>query len=260
MADDRLISPQLQSLGQWYDSPCGVVLRDAILHQLGLTLPQCSELLYLGVEGFEASLAQHRPQSTLSVTDVSHGHLLAEAVNALPLKPDSQECAVLLHGLDATMNPHAVLREFSRVIAPNGHLVVVGFNAFSLWGAYRPLRRCWQWHHSVPWNLNFYPGSRVRDWLELLNFTIVVSKSVNYRPLIQRPSLLSGLRPVDNIANMIAPQLGNVYIIVAKKQVVPLTPHRLRWTLRARFLQPGLIKPSIIEPTHRQAHQYCKHG
>ena len=38
-----------------------------------------------------------------------------------------------------------------------------------------------------------------------------------------------------NIASRYFPSLGSVYVIVAKKRVLPLTPIKPKWQLRPRF-------------------------
>jgi SAM-dependent methyltransferase len=42
---------------------------------------------------------------------------------------------LLPHVLEFSDNPHQVLREVSRILMPEGHVVVSGFNPWSLWGA-----------------------------------------------------------------------------------------------------------------------------
>ena len=86
---------------------------------------------------------------------------------AMPFATDSVDALILCHTLDATPVPHQVLRECQRVLVPNGHLIIVSFNAMSLWGG-------------VNWLWRFLPGKRRRvaghgsrklcDWLSLLGF------------------------------------------------------------------------------------------
>ena len=68
---------------------------------------------------------------------------------AMPFATDSVDALILCHTLDATPVPHQVLRECQRVLVPNGHLIIVSFNALSLWGG-------------VNWLWRFLPGKRRR--------------------------------------------------------------------------------------------------
>ena len=51
--------------------------------------------------------------------------------DALPLATDSVDALLLPHTLELHDNPHEVLREVARVLIPEGHVVVLGFNPVS---------------------------------------------------------------------------------------------------------------------------------
>jgi SAM-dependent methyltransferase len=59
----------------------------------------------------------------------------------LPFAANSIDLVVMPHTLEFDANPHQVLREVERVLVPEGHVIVTGFNPFSLWGAKRKLSR-----------------------------------------------------------------------------------------------------------------------
>ena len=52
----------------------------------------------------------------------------------LPFDSRSVDIMLLPHTLEFSDDPHQVLREVSRVLTPEGHAVILGFNPFSLWG------------------------------------------------------------------------------------------------------------------------------
>ena len=56
---------------------------------------------------------------------------------ALPFGDRSHNLIFLPHTLDFCSDPHAVLREVSQVLAPEGYAVIIGFNRLSLWGGMR---------------------------------------------------------------------------------------------------------------------------
>src|ERR1043165_10109604 len=51
----------------------------------------------------------------------------------LPLASQSVDLVVLPHVLEFHPHPHEVLREVERVLMPEGHVVISGFNSGSLW-------------------------------------------------------------------------------------------------------------------------------
>ena len=66
----------------------------------------------------------------------------------IPLESDSVDVVVAHHCLEFSNHPHQVLRELQRVLTPQGHLLLVGFNPLSLRGLGTSLRRL---HRRSPW-------------------------------------------------------------------------------------------------------------
>jgi SAM-dependent methyltransferase len=239
----------LDALNSWYQTPFGCILKAQIAQALMASLKPLpvNELLHLGVGGFDEVLAGQKGERMIFFTDMACQHLLEKEENTLPLREGSQECVVLLHGLDVAGDPHGVLREINRIISVRGYLVIVGFNALSSWGWYRPLRKLYRWNRNMPWPLRFYSASRLRDWLSLLGFDIRQGRTLNFRPLIHKENVLQNLEIVDSVGQFILPFFGNVYILTAQKRVIPLTPV-LNRKLRSTILKPGLVEPAGRSP------------
>jgi SAM-dependent methyltransferase len=97
----------------------------------------------------------------------------------LPVATQSVDLVVLPHALEFAAQPHEILREVDRVMMPEGRLVIVGFNPWSLWG----LRSAVGFSRSeVPWNGRFVSLLRVKDWLALLGFNVNAGRLVGYAP------------------------------------------------------------------------------
>ncbi len=249
MSDIENTSQFLEALNQWYTTPFGLRLKADVASTLLQVLRMFTvhELLHLGVSGFEESLAGQRRERMLFYADLTCEQLLSSNENTLPLKADSQPCVVLLHGLDVAQSPHSVLRELERIIAMDGYLVIVGFNTHSLWGGYRPLSNLMNlihWRQDIPWHLNFHSPGRLRDWLELLGFEVLSTRTVNYQPLWQHDKIIRRSRFLNAIGNIALPALGNVYVSVARKRTVPITPIKFKWKLRSKLLRPNVIEPT----------------
>src|SRR5471032_2568837 len=101
----------------------------------------------------------------------------------LPVATQSVDLVVLPHALEFAAQPHEILREVDRVMMPEGRLVIVGFNPWSLWG----LRSAVGFSRSeVPWNGRFVSLLRVKDWLALLGFDVNAGRLVGYAPPFDR--------------------------------------------------------------------------
>lgn len=147
-------------------------------------------------------------------------------MEALPLASDCVDVVVLPHVLEFEPHPHAILREVERVLIPEGHLVIVGFNSLSLWGIlrYLPIRR-----RAVPWCGNFLSLLRLRDWLALLGFTLEEQYTLFFLPPVNNNRVLQYTLFLEKLGTYLAWNFGAVYVVVAKKHVVPLTPLRPKW-------------------------------
>ena len=104
---------------------------------------------------------------------------LVSAGDSLALAADSVDVLVVPHVLEYTQNPHKLLREVERVLIGEGHLVLIGFNPWSMWGMWRLFQA---WRDIPPWNGHFYGLFRIRDWLTLLDFEIEQVQRFFFRP------------------------------------------------------------------------------
>lgn len=150
----------------------------------------------------------------------------------LPFDGRSVDIMLLPHTLEFADDPHQVLREVSRVLTPEGYVVILGFNPFSLWGLWRLLRRR---RGNAPWNGHFMQLARVKDWLNLLDFEIDRGKIFYYRPPLASETTMDRLHFLDPAGDRWWPMAGAVYLLVAKKRVVGMTPLRPEWRTTKAF-------------------------
>ncbi len=171
-------------------------------------------------------------------------------VHRLALQTDSVDVLVLPHILEFSRQPHEVLREAERVLIAEGHVVVLGFNPFSVWMLWR---LALGWRGGVPWCGTFRSVSRVRDWLALLGFDVVATHHYFFRPPVQNRSILRKLGFLEKLGQRLGPIFGGGYAIVARKRVVTLTPLRPRWHRRKRLVATSLVEP--MKPHHKENHE-----
>jgi len=165
------------------------------------------------------------------VHQLNKGNIVAE-LDDLPLLEHSVDVCLLSHVLEFSLDPHHVIREANRVLIPNGYLVITGFNPFSLAGLNKliPFRR-----KQMPWQGRFFAPMRIKDWLHLMGFEVLADKRCLHSSLASNSNTHFISRYWQNFADKYLPSFGSVYIIIAKKRVLPLTPIKPKWRLQPSF-------------------------
>jgi len=190
-------------------------------------------LVKVGNLSSELTLSKCSIKHCVNMVAKEHEHATMRSLSRnMALKESSVDGFVLAHELDFAQDPHQILREIDRAIMPDGDLVIVGFNPLSLTG----LRKLfWFNRQSLLHEARFFSVPRIKDWLHLLGFEVT---QVKYRPY----SKLFTARP-DNLivrwCQRFLPHLASVYIIVAKKRTVPLSPIKPKWQLQPKFSAVG---------------------
>ena len=167
----------------------------------------------------------------------------------LPFAETSIDLLLLPHRLEFSERPHQTLREAERVMMPEGHLLISGFNPFSLWGLALGFKNLLSGKCSArtfPWNGKFIGLARLKDWLTLLGFEVVSVQTCCHIPPFEQEMWHRRFSFMDKLSASCLPFMGGVYFIVAKKRVACMTPLRPSW--KASSLQSGLI----ARPTQRK--------
>ncbi|MFK5914781.1 MAG: methyltransferase domain-containing protein [Woeseiaceae bacterium] len=166
----------------------------------------------------------------------------------LPMKSDSLDIVILPHVLDFSDEPHQVLREAERVLIAEGHVVILGFNPWSLWNIARLVLF---WTKQAPWNARFLNPYRVVDWLALLGFDVVQKQGYFYSPPLQNSSILSKFHFLEKLGQKLWPFFGAGYVLVARKRVQTLTPIRQGWSNRKRKNRRQVLARNALKPINR---------
>ena len=149
-------------------------------------------------------------------------------VEQLPIASNTIDLMLLPHVLDFSAYPQQALREAERVLVPEGHLVLTGFNPMSFWGLRRFIsRRCSA--ASPLWQAHFFSLMRIKDWLHLLGFEVVSTQLICHQWPFQKQSWLKRFEVLDSLGRKCWPMLGGVYCVVAKKRVVGMRVIKPNW-------------------------------
>ncbi len=156
----------------------------------------------------------------------------------LPFAANSIDLVVLPHILEFAEEPHQVLREVDRVLVPEGHVVITGFNPASLWGLRQSLTRLGA-RPFLPRSGHFIALPRIKDWLQLLSFEVNRGRFGCYSPWARSEAWLRRWTALEKAGDRWWPLLGSIYMVTAVKRVRGM---RLIGAIRKRkeYRAPGL--------------------
>ncbi len=222
----------LDNLSEWFASPLGQLLvdieRDCIDSEVrdlfGYHLLQLSVAKHLDLT--QSSRISHRfafyPQAVeqpivTGIADFTH----------LPLPPNTIDLVILHHALDFSQKPHQVLRESAGVLISQGHLIVVGFNPWSLLGLWRWIARFFS--DAPHWRHQSLRLGRVLDWLAVLDFEPVAVRQGFYCPPTHKVGVTKYLQWMERWGKRLCLPWGGFYVIVARKDTLAMTPIKPQW-------------------------------
>lgn len=206
------------------------------------------ELLQLGSWGASRELlssSRTRRQTVVAPYRGGPGcsvDLVAELAQ-LPIQTASVDAVLLPHTLEYAADPHAVVREADRVLTGEGQLIVLGFRPWSLWGLRASASR-----EGYPPGLKQMLGmGRVRDWLELLGYEVVLQR----RYLYSRPwGVGTGESRRILRRGLFNPLPAAAWLLRARKHVYRMTPLRHRFQRERRPVFGGVLpEPAKRNPS-----------
>lgn len=183
----------------------------------------------LGTLSSEISLKRCPIKHVVNITDAPCLHASLRGLSReLPLQQNSVDAFLLAAELDFAQDPHQILREVDRSITANGHVVIAGFNPFSLAGLmkYLPINRGNLLHQG-----RFFTCARIKDWLSLLGFEIIQHDHVMYSSLFTDKRFLPGSR-LQRLCRRYFPAFASMYILVARKREIPLSTIKPKWKVK----------------------------
>ncbi|EUJ10531.1 methylase involved in ubiquinone/menaquinone biosynthesis [Methylophilaceae bacterium 11] len=166
--------------------------------------------------------------------DAGAGDVLCES-EFLPFASASIDLLCLPHVLEFSQNPHQTLREVERVLVPEGHLILTGYNPMSAWG----VRRLFSKKQHYPWCGNTLSLKRIKDWLALLGLEFVHGGTQAFILPINDTKWIHRQRCIETFATKCNAPLGGIYYIVAKKRVVNMTLLKPNW-------KKSLVKSALV--------------
>lgn len=231
------LEESMPTLEQWWDGPVGQallceempIIDKGLRHLYGFHLMQLAASRRVDLTG--ASTINHRfALSPMPVNEGSGADKVCRGqadFERIPLGSESIDVVLLHHVLEFSQHPHQLLRETGRVLIPRGYVAIVGFNPFSWFGLFKQFGRLFtsqsQWRHHA------LRLGRIVDWLHLLDFEPVSIQHGFYRWPVAHPRIMKSTRWIERLAQRTQLPVGGFYFILARKDVVAMTPLKPNW-------------------------------
>jgi SAM-dependent methyltransferase len=154
----------------WFDTPDAAAWREREAALLATILPRLT-----GYRGMQIGAPLPAPEICACVGTLRfwradlvcgpHADVCIDGQN-LPWMSGSVDALIVVHGLELSLDPQALVRECVRVLSPRGQVVCLVFNPLSLWAGAQRLRRAGK---------RFTPRAmppravRLSDWLRLFD-------------------------------------------------------------------------------------------
>ncbi len=224
--------PGIEALTAWLQTPPGQYLLAWEQAQLDRVVSDVFgfHALQVGLPELDALRANRMPHRWVALDaghappDTTKRAALFAQGDALPFAERSLDLVVLPHTLELARDPHRTLAEVERVLMPEGRVVILGFNAASLWGLRQRVGRMRRLAGASAPSFLPRPGEfigywRLRDWLRLLSFEVEGGRFGAYRPALGAQRWLDRFAWMDRIGDRWWPVFGAVYMVVAVKRV-----------------------------------------
>lgn len=227
-------------------------------HHLASLIPNYAgrHLLQLGPHAFPSLLASpiiHKIRVTLnkeckSNTYNSDFSTLESLYTHLPFANDSINLILMPHTLEVSKSSaQAILTEAWRILAPNGHLIILGVNPISSWGLYQ----LFSFNQHCVEKARFHTIQTLCQWIHFLGGEIQHTESFLFRPPLSSPPglwLFKKLAWLERISPWLIPYMGGIYLIIAEKRIKRLNGLGLVWQF------PPVLNNKVLASNARGPH------
>lgn len=239
-----------QSWASWLKSPAGQALLTIERRWLGERLADQFgyNALQVGPSEIDALVTNRMPcRARLSFFRAQLGLDEGEQQivchpEVLPVESESVDLVVLVHCLEQVSNPHNLLREAERVLIPEGRLVVLGFNPFSLWALHQPLAT----RFFPPAENHWLSLGRLKDWCRVLGMTPDGGSAALYRPMLTSSRWWDRLAWIESAGARWWPGLGAIYLLSAVKRREGMRMMKTSWRQRRTSSSSQVVVGSSV--------------
>jgi SAM-dependent methyltransferase len=241
LRQSRAMTPDVARLIAYYKSPLGRISRALVREQvmalcgnvrgkrvlgLGFATPYLRFALQ-PAERVLAFMPARQGASAWPREGPSHTALCDPL--EMPLTDAAVDLVVAIHALEHISDAEELMRELWRVVAPNGHLVIVV-----------PRRRgIWAQRDNTPFGQGHpYSAGQLEKLLRDHSFVPEAWRDALFLPPFQSTLVLKSTRFFERAGRLLGPAMSGVICVRARKEAFPAVPRRKR---AERFVRlPGL--------------------
>jgi SAM-dependent methyltransferase len=161
-------------------------------------------------------------------------------LNELPFLFESVDVFFLPHTLEFCDQPEKLLSEIYNILIPGGKVIIIGFNPYSAIGLTKLLKS----DKNVPWAGKLISLREVTNKLTSIGFSIDFTKYICFKPPFAREHALDKMSFLESLGKRFFPVLGSVYVLVAEKKAIPLSPVKLKVFEKKIPVTRGFPEPS----------------
>jgi len=210
----------------WFREMPGLMILNeekAVLDRILKTM-RGNDLLQVSGSSDGRLISQARVLRSFFVDNYCHGQntrLFIQAdFHCLPVQTESMDIVLLMHTLECSKTPEAVLEEAYRVLRPNGQLIIFGVNRWSLW----QLSRLWTRRKLFPDIKKYHSVAKIERLLHENDFEIMQQQTMCFRPLFKNKALAHTFLFLEALGQFFMPYCGGIYMIHVTKNIPGMTP------------------------------------
>ena len=244
-----VMRPDLQDLIHFYASPLGHVARHMIAQRVRSRWGNVRGLRMAGVgfatpylRAFKAEAERvvalmPRPQGCVHWPPEGRNIAAMFEEPDLPLPDNSMDCLLAVHCLEMSEDSEGLLREFWRVLCPEGRLMLVVPNRTGLWA---------RADHTPIGAGHPYSEGQITRRLEAAMFSAQASLPCVFMPPVGWRVLLHSAPAWERIGRRAWPALSGVLIIEARKELHGMIgPAEVRVRARPALRPAGALRPAM---------------
>jgi len=251
---EAMLRPGLQDLLDFYASPLGHVARHLIALRIRSQWRDVHGLCVAGVgyatpylralkaDAERVVALMPRPQGVIYWPGDGRNIAAMFEEPDLPLPDNSVDCLLAAHCLEFSDASHALLREFWRVLCPEGRLMLMVPNRKGLWA---------RADHTPLGAGHPYSEGQITRKLESAMFSQQASLPSLFMPPVSWPIMLHAAPAWERAGRRIWPALSGVLVIEARKELHGLIgPAEVR--LQRAVARPAIARPALTRNTQER--------
>ncbi len=160
------------------------------------------------------------------------------AMQALPFASESLDLVLVQHAMEEHESSDAFAAEIARVLAPEGAVLILGFNPLSLWRPWLALKARHGAQRVQPRAAKYWQRQFIKHDMDAVTIRYIGSLIPGFSHSNPHDG---GIFPLQFLARLRA-----AYLLFARKRRMTLTPIRLRSVAR-----PLNVRPHLAAGTHR---------